>query len=102
MAKFKKTVIGSVLKSQNGGLDYVKIRPTVRGEDGKVVVLEDITLKSGTTLSLENKASKIQSAKKALEEGKLSEETVEKIIAQAEQMPDFVRFEIVLLEKNAD
>lgn len=86
MAK-KRRVIGSIVKGKDGKPDYIKIR-------------EDVTLRSGQFLNLENKASKIAGIRRALEMDKLSQEVAEKMLAQAEQLPEFVRFEIVLLENR--
>lgn len=85
---WKKTIVGSVLKSKTEGEpDYIKIN-------------EDIVLKKGDTLSLESKKSQLTSIDKAVENGKMSEETADKIRANVEKMPIFIRFNIVKLTKD--
>lgn len=84
--KAKYRTIGSVLKSKDGSGDYIKIS-------------QDVTLREGQFVNLVSKASKIASITKAGEEGKLSEDLVEKLLAQAEKMPDFVRFNLEVKEE---
>lgn len=74
--------IGSVVKSKVAGeADYIKIN-------------EDITLKKGDTLKLESRAQQLKIIPELVAAGKISEENGEKMIARAEKIPDFVRFEI--------
>lgn len=61
-----------------------------------IKINEDVVLSKGTIINLESKQSKIESLQAALASGKLSEEYVEKLIAQAEKMPDFVAFDLVV------
>lgn len=77
----KRIQVGTVMKGKEGKGDYIKVE-------------EDITLKKGEFLNLESKASQIASLTKAIEEGKLSQEVGEKMLANAEKIPDFVRFRI--------
>jgi hypothetical protein len=78
MAKKKRNVVGSVLKSKDGGPDYIKMK------DGKVY-------------RLESKKAQLESLEAALAAGKLSEEVGEKVRERINKTPDFVRFEIVEL-----
>lgn len=78
MAKKKRNVVGSVLKSKDGGADYIKMR------DGKIY-------------KLESQKQQLASAQKAIEEGKLSGEIGAKVIERIEKIPPFVRFEIIEL-----
>lgn len=85
---YSRKVIGQILKSKNvGETDYIKID-------------EDISLKKGDFLSLENKASKLASIQKGVESGKLSAEVAEKLTEQANRQPEFVRFSIVKVTKG--
>ena len=87
MAYVRKT-IGSILKSKNEGeTDYIKIS-------------EDIVLKKGDTLSLESKKSQLASLERNVENGKLSGDLADKIRANIEKMPDFIRFNIVKITKD--
>jgi len=88
MAKYTRTIVGSVLKSKTAGTpDYIKIKT-------------DVTLKAGTVLRLENKAQQLKNLDEAVEKGRLGEDIAEKIRANINKIPDFVRFEVVQLEKN--
>jgi len=78
-------IVGSIKKSKTGGADYVDIRDD---------------LKKGT-YNLRNKKQAIDSIQAALEAGKLSEEYAEKLLADTEKLyPDFVRFNIIKIEKK--
>ena len=84
----KRLKVGSVLKSKEAGqMDYIKIDA-------------DVILKKGDLLSLESKKSKIEGLKKAIESGKLTGEYADKLMAEAERIPDFVRFQIIKLNND--
>lgn len=84
--KYTRTTFGSVLKSKTAGEpDYIKVKSAV-------------TLKEGQVLRLESKKFKLDSLEKAVTAGKISEEMATKRRESIEKMPEFVRFEIVLLE----
>lgn len=88
MAKFKRTIVGSVLRAKDeGSTPYIKI-------------LEDVRLAKGSTLRLENKKSQLESLNKAVENGKMGAELAAKITENINKIPDFVLFQIVQLEKN--
>jgi hypothetical protein len=78
MAKKKRNVVGSVLKSKDGGPDYIKMK------DGKVY-------------RLESKKAQLESLEGAVSAGKLSEEVAEKVRERINKLPEFVRFEIIEL-----
>lgn len=59
---------------------------------------EDITLKAGTYLNLENKAFKLASLE--ANKGKMSEESYTKALERIEKHPDFVFFEVVKITKE--
>ena len=85
---YKRTVVGDVLKSKiEGETDYIKMK-------------EDVSFKKGDTLSLESKKSQLASLEKNVSLGKLSGDLADKIRANIEKMPDFVRFQIVKVTKD--
>lgn len=59
---------------------------------------QDITLKAGTYLNLENKAFKLASLE--ANKDKMSEENYEKALERINKHPDYVFFEVVRLEKE--
>ena len=88
MSKYKRIEIGAVMKSsEKGKPDYIKIS-------------NDVELKKGDYLNLESKQSKIDGINAAVENGKMSAETAEKLLEYANKIPDFVRFQIVKLNKE--
>lgn len=86
-AKQKRRDIGAVYKGKDGNPDYIKID-------------QDVTLRSGQFLNLESKASRIAGLEKARQDGKLTDELVDKLLGFAEKIPEFVRFKVVLVEKQ--
>jgi hypothetical protein len=82
----KRKTIGSVIKGQNGKPDYIKIS-------------NDVVLSKGQYVNLESKAGKIKGIKEAVDAGKLSPDTGAKMLESAEKIPEFVRFEMYVLEK---
>lgn len=87
MAKYKREVIGSVVKGKDGKPDYIKVR-------------SDVKLSQGEFLNLESKSQQASSLEKAVADGKLSEEIADSIRERIEKIPEFVRFEIVRLNKQ--
>jgi len=83
--------------------------PEKRDATGKVIdpgvrefsfkVDQDITLKAGTYLNLENKAFKLRSLEANKE--KMSEENYEKALERINKHPDFVFFEVIKLDKES-
>ena len=84
--KTKRRVVGSVVKARDGGADYIKIR-------------EDLVLKQGQTLRLESAKQQLESLESAVSAGKLSEEMADKVRDRISKIPDFVRFEIIMLSQ---
>jgi hypothetical protein len=93
MAKFKRRVIGSVLKSKDGGPDYIQIRKDLK---------EPLVLKAGQSLKLESAKTQQESLEKAVKEGKISAENAAGNFERIGKIPAFVRFEIVELQVNND
>lgn len=89
--------IGSVLKTKEEYLRHI-------GSDGKKVkefyikITEDISLKAGDCLNLENKQVKLLSLESARD--KMSAETYEKSLERINKMPDFVSFEVIRVTKD--
>ena len=85
---YKRLKIGAVLKSKDTTQpDYIKID-------------QDITLKKGDILNLESKKSRLAQVEKSLAEGKLTDEVADKIKEEIDKIPEFVRFQIVKVNKN--
>lgn len=85
----KRTVVGSVVKSKEAGqADYIKINT-------------DITLKKGETLRLESKKDQLARIDTLESSGKFDAEFANTLRERANKIPDFVRFEIVKLDKTA-
>lgn len=86
MAKWNRKTIGSVVKSKDGGADYIKIS-------------NDVVLSKGSTLRLESAKAQMDSVLEAEATGKLNAETAAKVKERIAKIPLWVRFDIVLLEK---
>lgn len=79
----KRNVIGAVYKSKDPNKsDYIKINKTVE-------------LSEGSYLSLLSKQDELTNLDKAVASGKLSEDMASEIREKVENIPDFVRFNIV-------
>ncbi len=88
MAKSKRVVIGSFMKSKDSTKPpYIKFR------DG-------VSFAQGQCVSVENKAFQLSSVDRAHSEGKLTAEAVEQIKERVEKMPDFVIAELVMFKKE--
>jgi hypothetical protein len=87
MAKWKRSVIGSIVKGKDGKPDYLKVS-------------KDVVLKEGDYLNLESKAAQLKSLEEAEANGKLGGDMLESIREKVNKMPDFVRFHVVRLEKQ--
>ena len=87
MAKFKRLTVGDIVKGKDGKPDYIKIS-------------NDVVLKRGDFLNLESKASQTKSIETAVKDGKMSEEIATSVMERVNKIPEFVRFQIVKLEKQ--
>jgi len=86
--KYKRTVVGSVVKSKTAGKpDYIQIGT-------------DVALRKGQYLNLESKDFQLKGIDTAVASGVMTGENGEKAKARINDIPDFVRFQIVLVEKN--
>lgn len=86
--KSKRRVVGSVYKGSDGKPDYIKMS-------------QDVSLREGQYVNLESKASQIAGITKAAAEGKLSQDLATDLLAKAEKIPDFVRFNLVVVESQS-
>lgn len=93
MAKWNRQQIGKIVKKSDDKLRYPGVK------EFSLKIEQDITLKAGTYLNLENKAYKLASLESAKD--KMSEENYEKAIERINKMPDFVFFEVIKLDKEA-
>ncbi len=95
--------IGKIVKKSEDKERY----PKKVDENGKVTdpgvrefslkIEQDITLKAGSYLNLENKAYKLASLEAA--KNKMSEENYNKAVERIGKMPDYVFFEVIKLDK---
>lgn len=105
MANWKRNQIGKITKKTE---DRQRFKDVLDG-NGKVIkkgvpeftlkIDQDITLKAGSYLNLENKAFKLASLESFKE--KMSEENYEKALERINKMPDFVFFEVLQVEKES-
>lgn len=94
--KYNRTVVGSICKGKDGSPDYLKLRGGKTAQDlAKALASADET--KGLSLKLENKKQQLESLEAAVTAGKLSGDVVEKIRDRVNNIPEWVRFEVVLL-----
>lgn len=88
MAKWNRKVVGSFIKSKDATKPpYLKFK-------------EEVTIKEGQFIRVENKKFQETSLQQAIASGKLSEEIGEKALARLEKMPDFVLADLVILSQE--
>lgn len=98
MAKFKRLTVGSVVKSQDPlKTDYIKLRGDMKKELLEAVGNMD---NKGLYLTLESPKEALRNLEKAVEAGKISPENASKARERIESTPDWVRFNIILVQKN--
>lgn len=112
MAKNKRIRLGSVVKGKQE-VDK-EGKPVVNGE-GKPVMRRDsikvsivdkdgkpgsYVLHDGQYLNLESKADQLKDLEFLVANGKINEDTAKYLKTKIEKIPDFVRFEIVAIEKQ--
>lgn len=86
--KFKRVVVGSICKSKDPEKpDYIKMR-------------DDVVLKKNQTLRLESKKFQLASLESAVSAGKIGGEVAEKVKERINSLPEWIRFEVVMLEEN--
>ena len=82
MAKWNRQQIGKIVKKSDDKLRYPGVK------EFSLKIEQDITLKAGTYLNLENKAYKLASLESSRD--KMSGENYEKALERIGKMPDFV------------
>lgn len=87
MAK-KRVNIGSVVKTKSG-TKAIKVSQDVK-----------INLSKGQYINLESKDEAIASLHKALESGRMKQETFEKLLASVEKTPDWVISNVYVLVED--
>jgi hypothetical protein len=95
MAKY--LTVGSVYKRKDGNGDYIKFRYDSDIKEALLKAIAGSGEGSELYLNLESKQKKLASLEKALSEGKISEDKAVKARERIEKIPDYVRFEIVLV-----
>lgn len=92
MSKWNRLQIGKIVKKSSDKQRFEKV------PEFSLKIEQDITLKAGTYLNLENKAFKLASLEANKE--KMSEENYEKALERINKHPDFVFFEVVKISKE--
>jgi hypothetical protein len=92
MATWNRKQIGKIVKKSEDKQRFGDVK------EFSLKIEQDITLKAGTYLNLENKAFKLASLEANKE--KMSEENYEKALERINKMPDFVFFEVVQISKE--
>jgi hypothetical protein len=91
-SKYKRTTIGSVIKSKDPTkANYIQIDKRLTAP---------VVLQAGQTVQVQSKKFQLESLDRAEVEGKLSGEMLANLRERANNIPDFVLGELVLLEKN--
>jgi DNA-binding MurR/RpiR family transcriptional regulator len=93
MASWKRNQIGKIVKKSDDKLRFAGVK------EFSLKIEQDITLKAGTYLNLENKAFKLASLEANRE--KMSPENYEKAVERINKMPDYVFFEVIKLDKES-
>lgn len=87
-SRWKRTMVGEVKASPEDAKSfYIKF-------------VTDAVFKAGDTVSLQSKQQQLDSATEAFNEGKLSEELLGKITERVNNIPEFVKFQVIKLSKE--
>jgi hypothetical protein len=87
MAKKRRFYFGKILKGADGKPDFMAID-------------KDITFREGEFVNLESKTQRINEINKSLEEGKLSQEKAEDLLAKVNKISDRVRFSLYVVREE--
>jgi hypothetical protein len=93
MASWNRQQIGKIVKKSEDRQRFPEVK------EFSLKIEQDITLKAGSYLNLENKAFKLASLE--ANRDKMSEENYEKAVERINKMPDFVFFEVIKLDKQS-
>lgn len=89
--KYARSNIGSICKSKDPTKsDYIQIRKDLK---------EPLVLNAGDYVQVETKAFQLASLERAVAAGKVSEEVAVKQRERIEKIPDFVRAELIVVNK---
>lgn len=99
--KYKRVTVGSIVKARpdkngNPRPDYLQLRGNTKAE--LLAALSNMDSDKGLILNLESKQHQLNGVNAAEESGKLSADMATKIRTRIEKIPDFVRFEVVLVQ----
>lgn len=92
MATWNRRQIGKIVKKSDDRQRFPDVK------EFSLKIEQDITLKAGSYLNLENKAFKLASLE--ANKDKMSEENYEKAVERINKMPDYVFFEVIKLDKE--
>lgn len=92
MASWNRQQIGKIVKKSEDKQRFPEVK------EFSLKIEQDITLKAGSYLNLENKAFKLASLE--ANKQKMSEDNYEKALERINKMPDFVFFEVISLKKE--
>lgn len=92
MPKWTRNQIGKIVKKSEDKQRFPDVK------EFSLKIDQDITLKAGTYLNLENKAFKLASLE--ANKDKMSEENYEKALERINKHPDFVFFEVLKIQKE--
>lgn len=91
-SKYSRRNVGTIYRSKlDGQSDYLQFKL----EDG-----ETLTFNNGDKLQVETRDYRKKNIEKGLREGRLAPDLAEKLSANVNKMPEFVRAEVVQLIKN--
>lgn len=93
---YKRLNVGSVVKGKDGKMDYIKLNPNAVKDFVEVLQNTD---PNKLFLNLESVESQLENLDNAVENGKLSPEKAAEARKRIEATPEFVRFQIVLVQK---
>lgn len=95
---YKRQTVGSFCKPKkltNEEVESGKIQ-----QPPYIKIKQDITLKAGTFLRVENKQFQLASLQKAIESGKLTGDTATKMLERANEMPEWLLGEVIILSNT--
>lgn len=98
MAKYSRYTVGSICKPKDTGKsDYIHLRTDPKSKEMLLKALANSGEDKGLYLNLESKRAQLESLQEARTAGKLKEEHADKALERINKIPDYVRFEIILL-----
>lgn len=95
MAKTKRVRLGSLVRGQDGKPDYIKVY--IKDKDGNP---GSYVLRDGQFLNLESKSQQLKDIEFLVKNDKIDADTAKYLKDRVEKIADFVRFEVVAVEKK--